>query len=183
MNKDYLVHLMIGLLLTLTGCASFTPVQLSVPERSKPVSITANINRDYTLIKHFTEEQKVPFLFLVRLNPEGSNPDLEKMLGPELNSEKADAIVNVKIEGHPAFGDVMLPLAMGIIGGIAFPPLFVLTAIPFFEDLKTYKVEGDLVKYSDPQSTHQPTPQFDPATGLPVISPRFDPETGLPTKN
>lgn len=167
-----------------TGCASFTSVSLSVNRGDKVVSMTSNINKEYRIIKYVKVEQKVPFLFLVRINPAGGNPDLDDMLQPELAAAEGDAIVNVKIKGEAALGDVILPIGMGIVGAFAFPPLLIIAMFPLFEDLKTYTVEGDIVKYVEPKQPPESDRRFDPITGLPLKKPsmQFDPTTGLPLK-
>ncbi len=146
--------------------------------------MTANINREYRVIKHIKVEQKIPFLFLVRMNPESGHPEVDEMLQPEIDASQGDAIVNVKIKGEAAFGDVFFPVGVGVVGGIAFAPLFILAVIPLYEDLKTYTVEGDIVMYTDDKKLPEPEQKFDPVTGLPASKPmpRFDPVTGLPIK-
>jgi hypothetical protein len=94
---------------------------------------------------------------------------------------------------------------MGVVGGVVFPPLFSIAMFPLYEDLKTYTVEGDIVKYVGEQLPPvgekllpavekaapvveklppAPRQRIDPETGLPVEKPktRFDPTTGLPIK-
>jgi hypothetical protein len=163
------------------GCASYTSVSLS-SNQAKTVSMTANINREYRVIKHIKVEQKIPFLFLVRINPESGHPEVDEMLQPEIDASQGDAIVNVKITGEAALGDVFLPVGVGVLGGIAFAPLFIFAVTPFYEDLKTYTVEGDIVKYTEGKKLPEPEKKFDPVTGLPAAkpAPRFDPATGLP---
>jgi len=179
------------------GCASYTSVSLS-SNQSRTVSMTANINREYRVIKHIRVEQKLPFLFIVRMSPEHGHPDLDEMLQPEIDASQGDAVVNVKIKGEAELGDVFLPVGIGVLGGIAFAPLFVIAAIPLYEDLKTYTVEGDIVKYIGEKllpETEKPSPaaeklqaapiqRIDPETGLPLPKPKlqFDPSTGLPIK-
>ncbi len=181
-----------------TGCASFTSVSLSVNRGDKVVSMTSNINKEYRIIKYVKVEQKVPFLFLVRINPASGSPNLDDMLQPELAAAEGDAIVNVKVKGEAALGDVILPIGMGIVGAFLFPPLGFIAMFPLYEDLKTYTVEGDVVKYVGeklPPAAEKPPPvveklppapkqRIDPETGLPVKKTKvqFDPNTGLPIK-
>jgi hypothetical protein len=166
-----------------TGCASFTSVSLSVGG-DKVVSMTSNINKEYRIIKHVKIQQKIPFLFLVRINPGSGSPYLDDMLQPELAAEEGDAIVNVKIKGEAALGDFVLPIGMGVVGAFVFPPLFSIAMFPLYEDLKTYTVEGDIVKYVEQKPSPEIEQKFDPVTGLPATKPtiRFDPNTGLPMK-
>jgi len=181
-----------------TGCASFTSVSLSVNRGDKVVSMTSNINKEYRTVKHIKVQQKIPLLFLVRINPASGSPDLDEMLLPELSTVEGDAIVNVTIKGEAALGDVILPVGIGIVGAFIFPPLLFFTAFPLYEDLKTYSVEGDIVKYVGEQLppaavksvpvVEKPAPipaqRIDPETGLPVKKSKiqFDPNTGLPIK-
>ncbi len=166
-------------------CASFTSVDLSLRPGTKTVSMTTDINRKYEVVKHIVVQQKVSFLFLVRMNAQNGSVDLNELLRSELSNSQADALVNVSIRGKVAIGDVALPLGIGFLGGIMFPPLFLIMVIPMYEDLKTYEVEGDLVRYIDqPAATDQSVKPFDPLTGVPVEKKniQFDPETGLPVK-
>ena len=188
-----------------TGCASFTSVSLSVNRGDKVVSMTSNINKEYRFIKHVKIQQKIPLLFLVRINPGSGSPDLDELLQPEFAETPGDAIVNVKIKGEAALGDFVLPIGMGVVGAFVFPPLLFIAMFPLYEDLKTYTVEGDIVKYVGEQLPPvrekllpavekaaplveklppAPRQRIDPETGLPVEKPktRFDPTTGLPIK-
>jgi hypothetical protein len=167
-------------ILALCSCAS-APVMLSVSHPA-PISFTSNINRKYYVVKHFSLEQKEPFLFLQRLFFAGK-PKLDKMLEKELKSTDFDAIVNLKITGAASAGDISLPVVLGLGGALLISPsLLTLAFLPLFEDLKTYTIEGDAVKYADDVLPVSQFLRFDPSTGLPLKSDsvRFDPNTGLP---
>jgi len=170
--------------LFLQSCASFTPVNLGMNLGSKPVCMSSNINKEYTVVKHIKIKQKVPFLFLVRMKPDAGGVDLNELLAVDLNSSQADAVVNVCIKGEPAFGDVVLPVAIGLLTGLMFPPFFLLATVPMFEDLKTYEVEGDVVRYVYHDKSLPVELPIDPNTGQPVkpAALKFDPVTGLPIK-
>lgn len=183
------IHTIITLALIIScleSCASITPVTISIRPGSKPVSMNANINREYTMVKHFRVKQKVPVLFVFRLSPYGAAADINEMIAPELQSSQADAIVNLSVKGNAEIQDVFLPIGIGLLGGLILSPtFFFITVIPFYEDLKTYEVEGDLVKYvAQATSPENPKEPFDPLTGLPKQKPKieYDPETGLPKK-
>lgn len=185
LNSIYKTIIVILTTLCFQHCASFTNVDFSLRPGTKPVSMTAQINREYVIVKHVVIQQKVPLLFLQRLNPQSGSADLNELLAPELKNSEADALVNVTIKGIAAFGDVMLPLGVGFFGGLLFPPFFVLMAVPMFEDLKTYTVEGDLVRYSDvPKQPENEKEKFDPLSGVSKEKRKilFDAETGLPIK-
>ena len=183
MRAMIVFFLLAGVLILSGGCASYTSVSLST-NQSKPVSMTSNINKEYSVMKHIRVVQKVPFLFLLRINPENANPNLDELLQPVFAETPADAIVNVRLQGSTSLGDVILPIGLGIAGGLVFAPLFVFVVTPFFEDLKTYSLEGDIVRYSESSKPSEPKQKFDPVTGLPTENPtpRFDPATGLPMK-
>jgi hypothetical protein len=177
-----------------TGCASFTSVTVESRGVMKPISMTSNINREYSVVKHFKREQKAPFLFLARLNPGGGTFNLDEELQDEPGFGEGDALVNTSVKSQVAFGDILFPIVVGVGGGLIFPPFFFFLACPFYEDLKTCVVEGDIVKYVAeksapageklPPAVEKPAPEqkFDPVTGLPAAkpAPRFDPATGLP---
>lgn len=164
------------------GCASLTSVELSAGGRLKTVSMTSDVNKEYRVIRHVEVKQRVPLLFLMRVVPGSATPDINELLEPELVAAQGDAIVNVKISGSAALGDMLLPIGVGVVGGLALAPLFVFTVFPLFEDLKTYTVEGDIVEYTGERPLPASEQRFDPATGQPVRKPvvRFDPATGLP---
>ena len=166
------------------GCASSSTVYLSMSREDKVMSMTPNINREYRTIKHMRAAQKAPFLFLVRMFPGEAQPNLDEMVTPEFMTAQADAMVNMKFRGETSVGDVLLPVGVGLIGGLAFPPLFIFMMFPIFEDLKTYSVEGDIVKYVGTQQAPGSERKFDPITGLPLTKPALyiDPMTGLPVE-
>ena len=171
-------------LLLANGCASSNSVYLSMNREDKVMSITSNVNKEYRVIRHMSAEQKNPFLFIARMFPGEVKPDLDAMVSLELTTSQADAIVNVKFRGETSIGDALLPLGLGFFGGLAFPPFFFIMMSPLFEDLKTYAIEGDLVKYVEPMQAPESVRQFDPITGLPITKPpvQFDPKTGLPVR-
>ena len=173
-----------SLLFQANGCASSSSVYLSMNRGDKVMSITSNVNKEYRVIRHMSAEQKIPFLFMVRMFPGETKPDLDAMVSLELTTAQADAMVNVKFRGETSIGDALLPVGLGFFGGLAFPPLFVIMALPLYEDLKTYAIEGDLVKYVEPQEAPESDRKFDPITGLPLTKPaiHIDPMTGLPMK-
>ncbi len=182
----YTIFTLVVTLSCVESCASITPVNISLWPGTKPVSLTSNINREYTMVKHFRVKQKVPVLFVFRLSPYGAAADINEMIAPELQSSQADAIVNLSVKGNAEIQDVFLPIGIGLLSGLILSPtFFFLMAVPFYEDLKTYEVEGDLVKYT--AQTTSPEKQnelFDPLTGLPKQKQKieYDPETGLPKK-
>jgi hypothetical protein len=168
-----------------TGCASITPVNLSLLPGSKTISMSSNINKEYSVIKHFKIRQNVPVLFLSRLSPYGATADISDLIEPEMLSSHADAVVNLSIKGEADIKDVFLPVGIGVLGGIVLSPVFYFfVAIPFLEDLKTYQVEGDLVTYINTKQTPRVIQPVDPNTGLPLKKPaiQYDPNTGLPIK-
>lgn len=181
-----MVVIYFAVILPIEGCASLTPVNLSVHQDLKTVSMTSAINKEYTVLRHFKVKQKSPFLFISRLSPYGAGVDLNELITPELVSSKADAIVNLSIKGDAAIADVFLPIGLGLLGGITLSPIFYfLVPIPVFEDLKTYEIEGDLVRYVEQPSIPVKFRELiDPSTGLPIQKQKikYDPETGLPVK-
>ena len=183
--KRIALLLSVGCLLFVAGgCASYTGVFLSVNGEDKPVSMTSNVNKEYRVVKHFRVEQRSPLLFLVRMFPVPAQPDLAAMMRPDLIANGGDAVVNLKMTGEASLGDVLLPVGVGVFGGLVYPALFFAITLPIFEDLKTYTVEGDIVKYVEPNRTPEPGRKFDPVTGLPLTTEpvQFDPKTGLPVR-
>jgi hypothetical protein len=179
-ERYYKVVVFFAVLLCVEGCASITPVKLSAHQSMKTISMTSNINKEYTIIRHFKVKQKS------RMSPYGASADFNELITPDLISSQADAIVNVSIKGDAAIPDVFFPIGLGLLGGLTLSPMFYfLIPVPLFEDLKTYEVEGDLVKYIDQTSAPVMTKELiDPLTGLPQQKQKikYDAETGLPVK-
>ena len=149
------------------GCASFTPVTISADDATMPICISSNINHEYEIVKHVRLEQRVPLLFLQRMFAQ-CNPDIQGMIEQEIADQRGDAFVNMRIAGTAKAGDVLLPLAIGIGGAFIAPGFLAVAIVPFFVDLRTYTVEGDVVRCG-------PEP---PPLPLKKARMKFDPETG-----
>lgn len=131
---------LIFLFMTFLGCMT---VHLVADKVNEPVNMTQNVNKNYTIVKYFKHSVKGIFtLFnLVTI----SNPDIQKIIEKEL--ENGDAVVNIKITGQTTFIDGLIPVAVGVIGSFVIPPYgsFLSNMI----GLRTYTVEGYVVKYTD----------------------------------
>jgi len=148
------------------GCASFTPVTISADGATLPISISSNINRDYIVVKHVILQQRVPFLFIQRMFAQ-CNPDVQSMIEQEVANQNGDAFVNLRVEGTMKAGDMLLPLAIGIGGAFLAPGFLAAAIVPFFVDLRTYSVEGDVVSCTSkvPPPSLNKKIKFDPETG------------------
>ena len=152
---------------------------LTAQNVSIPVLMNANMERPYTIVSHFTIEQEGKLLFVSRIFG-GAQPDLNAMLLQHSDIIQGDAIVNLKITGQSKFGDVLLPVIVGIGGTFLFSLFSIIIFEPFFTDLKRFTIEGDLVRFTDGEIKKKEIQTIDPMTGLPVRE--YDPYTGLPKK-
>ncbi|MFA5835011.1 MAG: hypothetical protein WDA22_16155 [Bacteroidota bacterium] len=172
--------LVVALCFLLQGCA----VHFDAINASVPVMMNAKNVSSYKLVTHFSLHQDVQFLFLPRLFG-GAKPDINAMIENQLRLTPGDAIINVRIHGDTEVGDFLLPIVIGTAGAFVFPPMSIFIYEPFFYDLKSYTVEGDIIRYDILQQFQaKPLLKIDPMTGLPVEEQKkeFDPETGLPKK-
>ncbi len=174
MKKIFFLCALCSFDLCVSGCASFNSFEFSSVKTNKPISMTNEINRPYIVVRHFVVEQKTPLLFLARMVTAG-NPNLDDLLQNELTG--GDAIVNVRIKGYLHIGDMLLPIAIGIGGVFVEPILLFVSFMPFFLDLKSYSVEGDLVRYTSSISTKDSDQHKSDVIDIPL---RFNPETGVP---
>lgn len=123
-------------------------------------------------------------LFLKRLHG-GAHPDINGMLEKQLKKTPGDAIINLKIAGETREMDVVSPMIFGIAGSFAFAPFIILAFEPLFTDLKTYSIEGDVIRYIGRTGKRNDPLKINPETGLPADNAapiEFDPDTGLPKK-
>jgi hypothetical protein len=170
--------------LSFAGCASVNMEALNV---GVPVLMNGKDIPPPAVVTHFSIRQEEEFVFLHRLYG-GGKPDVNEMIQRQLLKTPGDAVINVRIIGDTHLKDVAVPVLIGIAGLYIYPPLSLFLYEPLFFDLKSYRVEGDIVTYAKsaapavvPPSV--PSVKIDPMTGLPVEEkkkPEFDPETGLP---
>jgi hypothetical protein len=127
--------------LLLTGCAT---VQLNTGTITEPVSMTVNINQDFTVVKHFRRDTKgiFPLFHLVTTK----NPDVEKIVAEELLAARGDAIVNLTIQGQTKLWDSAIPILFGMLADLFIYP-YGSTFVAAFVGFRTYTIEGDVVRY------------------------------------
>ena len=167
----------LGVLSCLTGCMT---LDFSVKNSAVPVLLNTPAEKEYVIVEHFSVLQDRSMLFLKRLHG-GGHPDIQGMLDKQLKKTPGDAIINLSITGETREMDVVGPLIFGIAGAFMFSPLIIIAFEPIFADLKTYSIEGDVIRYTGQANRIQ----IDPETGLPIHTSapgEFDPETGLPKK-
>lgn len=169
------------ILFTLCGCRT---VDLSVYDNSKPVSFNRTSNRQDVFVRHFSRDAKAYFTMFNLIT--AKNVEFDKIIQEELNANNGDGIINLKIKGQDTFIDQIIPVAVGMFGIIIMPntPIGVFAA--YMIGLRTYTIEGDIVRYIDKEEPSKNSQQnkIDPSTGLPNKKEdkkiEFDPETGLP---
>jgi hypothetical protein len=168
---------LLGILACLTGCMT---LDFSVKNTAVPVLLNAPSEKEYVVVEHFSVLQDRSMLFLKRLHG-GGHPDIQGMLDKQLKKTPGDAIINLTITGETREMDVVGPLIFGIAGAFVFTPLVIIAFEPMYADLKSYSIEGDVIRYTKKENRIP----IDPETGMPVQTPapgEFDPETGLPKK-
>lgn len=170
-----------GISLLLQGCAT---VQMEAINVGVPVLMNAKEIPLPASVRHFSIHQEEQFVFLHRLYG-GAKPDVNAMLQRQLQMTPGDAIVNVSIRGTTDYWDIVMPVLIGVVGAFIVPPLTLIAYEPFFFDLKSYTVEGDIITYKKEPAIAPviPLPKIDPMTGLPVEKKNqveYNPETGLP---
>jgi hypothetical protein len=159
-------------------------LDFSVKNAPVPILLNAPGEKNYIVVEHFSMVQDRSMLFLKRLHG-GGHPDIPAMLEKQLKKTPGDAIINLKIAGETREMDVVAPVIFGIAGSFVFPPFFILALEPLFTDLKTYSIEGDVIRYTGSTDGKKDPIRIDPETGLPANATapiEFDPETGLPKK-
>jgi hypothetical protein len=172
-----IIILSLAALFSMPGCASF---ELTALRSSVPVQMNTQQSRPYTIVSHFTVTQEKPFLFLQRMFGAGY-PNVENLLNAQLQLTPGDAIINLKISCGTDAADFFLPLGIGVLGAYAAPPLAVFALMPFWIDLKSYTLDGDIIAYTD--TTH---PQKDEPGTQPLVEKMqkkpvsIDPMTGMP---
>lgn len=143
MKKFFLVSTIAVFLLSFIGCMT---VNLTSEGIDKPVSMTNNVNQqNFTVIKHIKRDVKGIFtLFnLVTI----SDTKINDILRSELQASQGDAVINVKIKGQTTLVDGAIPLAATFVGSLISPVVGFLAA--YMIGLRTYTVEGDIIRYSD----------------------------------
>lgn len=142
MKKIFTILIISIFLLIIPGCMT---VHLTVEGYDKPVSMTNNVNKNFVIVKHFKRELKAVFVIFNLVTV--SNPQIEKVIRNEVLSAQGDAAINVKIQGQITFVDGFVPVALGVIGAVVAPPYG--AYISNLIGLRTYTVEGDIIKYTD----------------------------------
>lgn len=159
-------------------------LEFSAKNSIVPVLLNAPAENEYIVVEHFSVLQDRSMLFLKRLHG-GGHPDVNAMLASQLKKTPGDAIINLTIKGETRETDVIAPVVLGIAGSFVFTPFIILAFEPLFADLKSYSLEGDVIRYIGKDGRIHDSLRIDPDSGLPVkrTAPiEFDPETGLPKK-
>ena len=134
--------ILLVLVVLLSGCAT---VQLDVRDLDGAVAMTADLNRDYDVVAHFSRSTQAQFAFfdLVTIR----EPEIEEIMATELRAAWGDAIANVTLKGQMTFVDGAISVAAGVLGGLIWPPYGAYAACLF--GFRTYTVEGDVIRYRD----------------------------------
>ncbi|MGC9093724.1 MAG: hypothetical protein ACP5JH_10825 [Bacteroidota bacterium] len=142
MKKVIMLSIITLSLLSFVGCMT---VQLTSEGVDKPASMTSNVNKKFTIVKHFSRDLKGWFTIfnLVTI----SNPKVDEVIRNELVASQGDAVINIKIQGQTTFLDGFIPVALGTIGALVAPPWgFYASSLI---GVRTYTVEGDVIRYTE----------------------------------
>lgn len=146
--KKSITFLVIGLsFLIVPACMT---VHLSAEGYDKPASMTSNVNKKFTIVKHFKRNLKGWFAIFNLITI--SDPDIQRVIQNEVMSAQGDAAINLKIQGQTTFLDGAIPVALGVIGALVAPPggIYASNLI----GVRTYTIEGDVIRYTDEQVSH-----------------------------
>jgi hypothetical protein len=108
------------------------------------ISMTPNINREFTIIKHFKRDLKAWFTILGLVTI--SDPKVEEVIREEILKAQGDRVVNLEITGQTTILDGLIPVAVGNVGFLVAPPYGVYAA--YLIGARTYTIEGDIIKYT-----------------------------------
>ncbi len=154
MKKALLASLLISASL-LSGCVT---VDLSTGGIRAPVAMSSNINRDYSVIRHFERPLKGWFTLFDLITVQ--HPKVEEAIREELERSDGDGVVNVEIRGQDTFIDRLIPAALSA-AGVTFTALGVASYSSTYSvvgallsiaasqiRVRTYTVRGDVVRYT-----------------------------------
>lgn len=134
--------ILLVLVALLPGCAT---VQIDMRDLDGAAAMTADLNRDYDVVAHFSRSTQAQFAFfdLVTIK----EPEIQEILETELRAAWGDAITNITLKGQMTFVDGAISVAAGVLCGLIWPP-YGFYAVSLF-GFRTYTVEGDVIKYTD----------------------------------
>jgi len=135
------VIFMVLLIFIFVGCET---VHLTAVRVEKPISMTPNINREFTVIKHFKRDLKAWFTILGLVTI--SNLKVEEVIREEILKAQGDGVVNLEITGQTTILDGLIPVAAGTVGFLVAPPYGAYAA--YLIGARTYTIEGDIIKYT-----------------------------------
>ena len=126
----------------LLGCAT---VQIDVRDLDGTAAMTADLNRDYDVVAHFSRSTQAQFAFFDLLTIK--EPEIQEIMETELRAAWGDAIANITLKGQMTFVDGAISVAAGVLGGMIWPPYGIWASSLF--GFRTYTVEGDVIRYTD----------------------------------
>lgn len=142
MSKMYAIFVVLVISLSGGGCMT---VQLSTDGIDKTVAMTSDVNKTFTIVRRFNQDLKGWFTLFNLITI--TDPRVSDLVRNELSAARGDAVINLRIQGQTTFVDGLIPIALGIVGGLAAPPF------GFFASnligVRTYTVQGDIIKYSE----------------------------------
>ena len=127
------------ILLFSVSCAN---VYLKATAIDQPVVMNNKVDANFQIIRHFKRPAKAYFTIFNLVTV--SNADIQKIIQEEITEAGGDAAINIKIHGQTTFIDGLLPIALGTIGGLLFPPFGNFASMLI--GARTYFVEGDIIK-------------------------------------
>ncbi len=132
--------LLLGATLVLSGCMT---VHLSMDKVDKLTAMSGDLGRHYTVVRHFSHDVKGVFTLFGLVTV--VNPDVGKVVREELAAARGDAVTGIRIKGQTTLVDGVIPVVLGVVGGLLLPPYG--TILSYLVELRTYTIEGDVVRY------------------------------------
>lgn len=141
MKKSLILSIVAACLLSLVGCMT---VMLTAEGVDKPAAMTSNVNKKFTIVKHFSRDIKAIFVIFNLVTV--TNPKVNEVIRNEIVAGHGDAVINITIKGQTTFIDGLVPVAAGVAASFLSPfGIFAFNLI----GLRTYTVEGDVIKYTE----------------------------------
>ena len=146
----------VALLLALSGCAT---VHLDTGGIREPVAMTADVNREYTIVRHFERPLKSWFTLFDLITVK--NPEVQEIIREELERTDGDGVVNLMTQGQDTFTDRLIPVALSVAGStvmtaglysyyggtmVVVGTLLSLAASQI--RIRTYTISGDVIRYA-----------------------------------
>ncbi len=141
MKKVLIISVAMVSMFALAGCETVMLTAEGIPQ---PASMTGNVNKKYTIVKHFSRSLKGWFMVFDLITV--SNPSVQKLVHNEILSAQGDAVINIRIKGQTTFWDDVPPVVLSVVGTLVAPPWGSLAGD--IVSSRTFTVSGDVIRYT-----------------------------------